>query len=176
MGLIANNMANGFSGRVFGLAKASFAAGMFSIIDNARVFGQITSVPQGMNGQSALRMTVKTGGNISARFQADLDLDAAVSATGNMSAAAEGEFDMIAEANVGLNGYASMDGEFDMIGDASGIGSMAANMDLLARPSANDIAQEVWNSKSIAFQGTGTLGKSVSNAESAAKLGAALSA
>lgn len=149
---------------------------MFNIIQNAACFGSITSVPQGYTDQKALKITVKTGGNISARFRGDLDSVANVTGSGNMAASVDGEFDMIADANVGANGYATFEGEFDMIGDLRAIGSMAANMDLLARPSANDIAQEVWNARSSAFQSAGTLGKSLSDAESAAKLGAALSA
>lgn len=83
---------------------------------------------------------------------------------------------MIGNGNVGANGYGLFDGEFDMTGAASGVGSMAANMDLLARPSANDIAQEVWNARASAFGGAGTLGKKLTDAEAAAKLAAALSA
>lgn len=176
MGLTANNMPNGFSGRVFGPAQGAFATGMISILSNAQVFGQITSIPQGMNNQSAVRMTVKTGGNISARFKADLDLSAAIQGAGLMSATLAAEAFWIANANVGLNGYASFDGDFDMIAGISAIGSMTANMDLLARPSANDIAQEVWNAQTAAFQSAGTTGKKLSDAESSAKLAAALSA
>ena len=179
MGLIANNLASGNPGRLFGAAQGALSSGMMSIIQNAACFGPggITSIPQGYNDpRKAIRMTIKVGGNISARFRSDLDSTADLKAIGNMEGLLDGEAFITADANVGLNGYASFDGEFDMSGTPSAIGSMAANMDLLARPSANDIAQEVWNSKVAAFQSTGTLGKSVSSAESAAKLGAALSA
>jgi hypothetical protein len=176
MGLTRNNVPNGFGGRLYGAAQGAFSRGFFSILNNAAMFGQITSVPQGMNGQNALRMTLKVGGNISARFRSESALTGSLSALGNMAATVLGEFDMIGNANVASNGYATFAAEADMIAAASGIGSMSANMDLLARPSANDIAQEVWNARSAAFTSPGTLGRKLTDAEAAAKLGAALSA
>ena len=176
MGLTANNMANGFGGRVFGLAQGAFARGMFSLFNNRAMFGAITSVPQGYNGVAGLRMTFSVGGNISARFIGEFDMHGVMVATGNMAATATGEFDMIANGNVGSNGYATFAGEFDMTADVSALGSMSANMDLLARPSANDIAQEVWNAQAAAFAAAGTLGKKLSDAKAAADLAAALSA
>ena len=169
-------MPNGYGGRVFGLAQGAFAPGMFSLFNNRAMFGSITSVPQGYNGISGLRITFAVGGNISARFIGEAALIAAMAGQGNMEAAVEGEFDLVAAGNVGLNGYASFDGEFDLTAAVSGVGSMAANMDLIARPSANDIAQEVWNAQAGAFQSAGTLGKKLSDAKAAADLAAALSA
>lgn len=178
MGLTANNLASGNPGRLFGAAQGALSSGMMSIIQNAACFapGGITSIPQGYNNQNAIRMTVKTGGMISARFRGDLDSVSAISAAGNLNAVLPAESFFTGNGNVALNGYATLASEFDMIGDSSAIGFMQANMDLLARPSANDIAQEVWNSRVTAFQSSGTLGKSLSSAEAAAKLGAALSA
>jgi hypothetical protein len=176
MGLTANNLQSGNPGRFYGAAQASFAFGMGNIIQNAICFGSLSSVPQGYNNQYAIKIPVKTGGMISARFRGDLDSTALLTASGNIAALLAAEAFLTANGNVGLNGYASFDGEFDMIALASAIGSMQANMDLIARPSANDIAQEVWNSRVTAFQSAGTLGKSLSSAEAAAKLGAALSA
>ena len=177
MGLTANGVFNGFGGRLFGAAQGAFSRKPFSLFNNRAMFGSQTSVPQGYtNPLNALLMTFAVSGNISARFMPEAEFTAAMNAKGNMSAALEGEFDVIAGGNLATNGYATFTGEFDMSGDLSAIGFMSANMDLIARPSANDIAQEVWNAQASAFQTTGTLGKSLSSAESAAKLGAALSA
>lgn len=178
MGLTANNLASGNPGRLFGAAQGALSSGMMSIIQNAACFapGGITSIPQGYNNQNAIRMTVKTGGMISARFRTDFGATANLIGGGNIAAILAAKSFFIANANVAINGYATFAGEFNMISNISAIGNMSANMDLLARPSANDIAQEVWSSKVTAFQITGTLGKSLSSAESAAKLGAALSA
>lgn len=129
-----------------------------------------------MNGQTALRMTVKTGGNISARFPSYSSYTADVRGAGNLPAVMAGVFSLTANGNVGSNGYALFAGEFTLDVEITAIGAMAANMDLLARPSANDIAQEVWNSKNAAFVAPGTLGSTISSTEKAAKLAAALSA
>lgn len=177
MGLTANGVLNGYGGRLFGVAQGAFAKGMASVIHNAAEFGPITSVPQGYNNPlTALRMTITVGGNISARFSAELNATAELVAIGNMAASVDGEFNLVADGNVGLNGYATFEGEFDVTAAASSIGNMAANMDLIARPSANDIAQEVWNAQSAAFQSAGTLGKKLSDTKAAADLAAALSA
>jgi hypothetical protein len=177
MGLTRSHNTAGFSGRLFGVAQGAFAPGMISILNNRAEFGSITSIPQGYNNPlKALRMTVGVGGNISARVDLEAEMVASLTALGSMAGLFDAEAEMTAEGNVGLNGYALFDGEFDMTAVASAIGSMNANMDLIARPSANDIAQEVWNSRVTAFQSAGTLGKSLSSAEAAAKLGAALSA
>lgn len=177
MGLKANGISNGFGGRLFGAAQGAFARPPLNLFNNRAMFDSKTSVPQGYtNPLDALLMTFAVSGNISARFIPETEMTATMSAQGNMSAALEGEFDVIANGNLATNGYATFTGEFDMTGESSAIGSMSANMDLIARPSANDIAQEVWNAQASAFQTTGTLGKSLSSAESAAKLGAALSA
>ena len=177
MGLTRSNNTAGFSGRLFGSAQGAFSRGMFSLFNNAAMFGQITSIPQGYNDPlRAIRMTMKVGGNISARFMPEATATAVLTAIGNMDATVTGEFDMIGNANVALNGYASFDAEADLVAGISAIGSMSANMDLIARPSANDIAQEVWSIQSGAFLAPGTTGKKLSDAKAAADLAAALSA
>ena len=176
MGLTANGVLNGFSGRLFGAAQGAFASGMVSAYHNATSFGQITSVPQGHNSQNAIRMTVKVGGNVSAKARAEAEFDADIRGAGNLEATLSGEFDMIAAGNVASNGYAVFEAEADMVAGLSAIGSMSANMDLLARPSANDIAQEVWNAAKSGLTSPGTTGKALVDAEAAAKLAAALSA
>lgn len=121
-------------------------------------------------------MTVKVGGNVSAKARAEAEFDADIRGAGNLEATLSGEFDMIAAGNVASNGYAIFEAEADMVAGLSAIGSMSANMDLLARPSANDIAQEVWNAAKSGLTSPGTTGKALVDAEAAAKLAAALSA
>ena len=146
-------------------------------VENAQAFGGITSIPQGYNDPAkALVPTLRTGGNISARFNGEADLVADLGAFGNVSGTFAGEVDMIADGNVLSNGYATFAGEFDMTGDLKGQGNMSAGFDILARPSAFDIAQEVWNGAATAYAGTGTMGKEVQDGKKAAKLAAALSA
>ena len=176
MGLTRNNLPSGNPGRVFGAAQGAFAPGLFSHIANAATFGQQTTVPQGMNTQDALRMSLKVGGNIAAKARAESDMSASVKGAGQLVATMDAEAFWIANANVALNGYATFALEADMLAAITAIGAMAANMDLLARPSAADIAQEIWNAPRSGYQGSGTMGRVLSDAEKAAKLAAALSA
>ena len=83
---------------------------------------------------------------------------------------------MIGNANVYFNGAATFASEADMVAMLGATGNITANMDLLARPSAFDIAQEVWNGATTAYSSAGTMGKAQTDAVSAAKLAAALSA
>jgi len=146
-------------------------------VANALAFGQITSVPQGYNDPAiALVATIHTGGNIAARFRPEGDLAADLKAFGQMSGICAGEADFIANGNVLSNGYATFAGEADMTADLRGRGNMEANFDILARPSAFDIAQEVWNATATGYNGAGTMGKEVQDGKKAAKLAAALSA
>jgi hypothetical protein len=146
-------------------------------IENAQAFGSRTSVPQGYNDPAkALVPTIKTGGNISARFQGEAFLTAALGGQGNVAATFAGEFDLIAEGNVLSNGYATFAGEFDMTAAITAQGNMEANFDILARPSAFDIAQEVWNGAATGYNGDGTMGKEVQDAKKAAKLAVFFSA
>lgn len=177
MGLTANGIPNGFSGQLKGVAQAAFAKGMQSTIQNAAAFGQITSVPQGYNApMKAILPTIKVGGNISAKATLSTFFSADVKAVGNLSAEVLLETDMIANANVAINGYATMLLETDMTANITAIGNMSASMDLIARPSAFDIANEIWNARPADFGNPNTMGKKLSDAEAAAKLAAALSA
>jgi hypothetical protein len=146
-------------------------------VENAQSFGQITSVPQGYNDPArALVPTIKTGGNISARFQGEAFYTADVRAFGNMAATFAAEATFTVENNVLFNTSATFAAEADMTVDLRATGNMSANFDILARPSAFDIAQEIWNAQASGYTGTGTMGKEVQDAKKAAKLAAALSA
>jgi hypothetical protein len=133
-------------------------------ITNGRAFGSVASVPQGYNSPSALAMPLVTGGQISARFRADAFYTADLRGIGNISATASAEADMIAGANVLLNGYATFAGEAFWTASIRAQGNMSANMDILARPSAFDISQEVWQSKAVAYNAAGTMGAKVNAA------------
>ena len=146
-------------------------------IANAAAFGGMASQPQGYNNLSrALVPTLKTGGNISARMSPSSTMTADLKADGNMAAAVSGVAGFTANGNTLANGYATFSGIANMTAAATAIGNMSAAMDILARPSAFDIAQEVWNGAATGYAGTGTMGKELQDAKKAAKLAAALSA
>jgi hypothetical protein len=163
--------------KMLGGTDFAFQMRQKGFVDNAASFGQRTSIPQGYNDPArALVSTIKTGGNISARFMGEAFVTASLGALGQMAATLAGEAFFTAQGNVLLNGSATFAGEFHMIADLRGTGNMEANFDILSRPSAFDIAQEVWNGVATGYNGTGTMGKEVQDAKKAAKLGAALSA
>jgi hypothetical protein len=145
---------------------------------NRTVFGRLVSAPQGYtNPTRALLPTFGVSGNIAARFQTrDPGMTVDLKALGQMAGTLAGEADMTCDANVFANGYATFAGVGDMVVDLRGIGNISASFDVLARPSAFDIAQEVWNGAATAYTGTGTMGREVQDAKKAAKLAAALSA
>lgn len=146
-------------------------------VANAQAFGEITSIPQGYNDPArALVPTLATGGNISARFPGESTLTADLVATGNMAASLDAEASLTAAGNVLSNGYATFAADATLTASIKATGNMAAAMDILARPSAFDIAQEVWNGAATGYTGTGTMGKELQDAKKAAKLAAALSA
>jgi hypothetical protein len=146
-------------------------------VENAQAFGSRTSIPQGYNDPEIAPVpTIKTGGNIAARFIGTAIYTADVGAAGNIEASFQGEAEFDADLNVFSNMYASFVGEFDMTADVRGQGNMSAQFDIISRPSAFDIAQEVWNGAASGYNGTGTMGKELQDAKKAAKLAAALSA
>jgi hypothetical protein len=146
-------------------------------VANGMHFGQTTSVPQGYNDPArSLTPTIKTGGQIAARAQGEAAVAADLKATGNIAGLMDAEADLVGNANVYFNGSGTFDAEADMTAALGATGNITATMDLLARPSAFDIAQEVWNGAATAYDSAGTMGRKVNAAEKAARLAAALSA
>ena len=174
--MLTRNNSN-FSITFLGGALGGVGPRQKGFVANALAFGEITSIPQGYNDPArALVSTIRTGGNIAARFRPEADMAADLKAFGQMIGTFAGEADFFADGNVLSNGSATFAGEADMTADLRGRGNMEANFDILARPSAFDIAQEVWNATATGSNGTGTMGKEVQDGKKAAKLAAALSA
>lgn len=160
------------SGGVFGMRIDPIGP-----ICNAIAFGSKTSIPQGYNDATrALVPPLQTGGNIAARVAGEGFVVADIGAFGQMGGTFAGDSDFIADGNVYANGYGTFAGEADFIAAMSGVGNMEADFDILARPSAFDIAQEIWNAPTSGYTGAGTMGKELQDAKKAAKLAAALSA
>lgn len=136
-------------------------------ISNALAFGSKTSVPQGYTSiPRGITPTLQTSGNIAARLGSEYALQGALTGIGNMAATADVEFSMTAFGNVLGNIYAGISFAVDMTGDLKAQGNIAANIDWAARPSAFDIAQEVWNAQATAFNTAGTMGKKLNDAGS----------
>lgn len=166
----------GTPGNFRGLGIAALSQPMAGSVALARVFGAVASVPRGYGSERAIRLPLRTNGETAARFDGVFSFAAALTATGNMTAAFGVETDLTPEGNVLLNGYVTFALEIDLTADLRGRGNVAAVFDIPGRPTAFDIAQEVWAAQQAAFTTTGTMGKAQSDAVSAAKLAAALSA
>lgn len=114
---------------------------------NAMAFGRDTSWPQGY--QSVRRAMVpplrSDSGQIAVRLGLDLDLTADLRATGNAEASFAVEVDMTADALMRSNVAVAFAVDLDLTASLRAAGNMAARFDLVGRPSAVDIAQEVWN-------------------------------
>lgn len=163
--------------RFFGGALGGARIKQKGFVENGAAFGSRTSIPQGYNDPArALTPTLKTGGNIAARLAGFATATADLRAMGNMAATLAGTSDFDADGNVLSNGAATFAPEATMTVDLRARGNMNAAFDILARPSAFDIAQEIWNGAATSYTGAGTMGKEVQDAKSAAKLAAALSA
>jgi hypothetical protein len=112
-------------------------------------------------------MPVKTGGNVSARFFGDSALSASIEATGVLAATLQGEGQFNASGQMGAAMYATLTGEGNFSATITALGNMAANLDAGARPSAFDVAQEVWQSQAAAYNAAGTMGQKVNSSGAA---------
>lgn len=132
-------------------------------------FGSSVSRPQGRNSiTDALTPPIKDGGNIAVRMIAETAMTTDLKAFGQMAVSYDVEATMSVNANILGNIYVSFQPEATMTVDLKAIGNMAVSFDILARPSAFDIAQEVWNASAAGYNNAGTMGEKVNSAGSAA--------
>ena len=118
---------------------------------NARMFGADASWPQGY--QSVLAAMVPPIGNdspqMAATLRMGLDLAGAADGIGQAAASLEFGLDLTAGANILMSGYATIAFDMDLTAAPIAFAQAAAVLDWVSRPTASDIAQEVWNSFSI---------------------------
>lgn len=115
-------------------------------IANAKDNGRDSSWPQGY--QSVLRALVPplaTSGQLAITQRLALDLAPDVRAQGNMAAAPALDVDMTIAANVLQNLAAEVGIDIDLTAAIRAVANMSALVDMLGRPSAVDVSQEVWN-------------------------------
>jgi len=119
-------------------------------IGNAMAFGNDTSWPQGY--QSVIRARLPPlveSGQAAARLVIDLSLLAEPNGIAQAAASLAMDLAASAGANYLASAYATMSMSVSLTADAIGIAQASATLDWIARPSAGDIAQEVWNSFTI---------------------------
>lgn len=116
------------------------------LYSNAGFFGTDTSWPQGYTQVTrALVPPLAASGQIAARLSLSTDMTANLRGLANMSTSIPVDVDMTANANMRLNASATFTVAVDMTAGIRADANMSATFDLVGRPSAVDIAQEVWN-------------------------------
>ena len=136
--------------------------------ENACFAGQDVSVPGGYTQASrALVPSFKNTGKIAVRFVGEQFTSLGLNGVGNMATTMTGEGSTTFTGQRGATLAVTMQGSGGMAVQARGIGSMSIVMDAGARPSAFDIAQEIWQSNASAYNATGTMGQKLNGAGSA---------
>jgi hypothetical protein len=147
--------------------------------DNLLRFGGRVSVPNGY--QSAYRAVVPTFKEteyMAVRMAGQGAASFAAQGVGSMATTMAGEGSTVFDGQKGGTLGVTMTGEGTMTAFVRGIGKMGVAMDAGSRPSAFDIAQEVWQSQKANYNAAGTMGNGLNNASSGgvdyAALGAAV--
>lgn len=131
----------------------------------ACTIGATVSDPQGYNYQYAISMPRNTGYEIAAisRGQGTMIVSSQY-ALEKGSGTFSGIGTMIADMHTAEATSAIMQGEGFMIADALSLEKDSAIFDAGARPSAGDIAQEIWMSQSSTYMTPNTMGKKLNDA------------
>lgn len=142
-------------------------ANAIRLFENAR-FGQKVSLPQGYQQASrAILPSLITTDFISARIKGDSSfVNTQISIAQRMSAFLDGEGFVNPNAEVGKTMWATITGEGNLAGDARMTVRMSATLDAGSRPSAFDIAQEVWQGQAANYNAAGTMGNKLNSAGS----------
>ena len=132
---------------------------------NAQWAGQDVSIPNGY--QSAAKATVpsfKTSSKMSWRVRGNTDTSWNINAIGTLSSTMVGEGTTTFNGQMGASLFSTLVGEGNVSVAARGIGKLSVIIDAGIRPSAFDIAQEVWQSQKTAYNSVGTMGNALNNA------------
>ena len=170
MGLITNSLPNKF--QVSGGAHVSrFLKQQESkqrLRENFNSFGQYVSFPLGYQAVSkALLPSLKETSQIAAIISGEGEFDnLSVSVIVSLTAEIVGEGTLEPDAEVGKTLGAELVGSGTLLADARILASMSATVDAGARPSAFDIAQEVWQGQKASYNTPGTMGNAVNSAGS----------
>lgn len=136
--------------------------------ENFSGFGQRTSMPQGY--QSAARAvipTLKESWDMFVSFRGVGDFIASADVLEQMQVSFLGEGTTVFNAQHAISSTVFMSGEGTFIGGMRQLEQMQAAFDSGARPSAFDIAQEIWQSQATAYNAPGTMGNKLNAAGAA---------
>jgi hypothetical protein len=132
---------------------------------NAQWVGQDVSIPNGYQSVArAFTPSFKTSSKMAMYIQGSGDISFSVYGIGTLGATLIGVGSTVLNAQMGASIYTTLQGSGNVSVDARGIGTMTVNIDAGSRPSAFDIAQEVWQSQKTAYNSAGTMGNALNNA------------
>jgi hypothetical protein len=94
------------------------------------------------------------------------DITAGLLGKGNLSATLQGDSTITAGANLASNMTCVLQGDSLVTASPSAKGNLSATLDAGERPSAFDIAQEIWQSKKSVYNAPGTMGNALNSAGS----------
>lgn len=136
--------------------------------ENSVFSGQDVSIPKGYTQASRASVpSFKNTGKIAIRMVGEQTAAFPVFGVGRMSVTMQGEGSTTFTGQRGATIGVTLQGSGSMTVQARGIGSMSIQMDAGARPSAFDIAQEIWQSNAASYNAAGTMGQKLNGAGSA---------
>ena len=135
-------------------------------LNNGIAFGMKVGRPYGYNGLNGWCLPVQPGGFIRATLSGSSDFLTIISCIANMHATLSGEGTLTPGINAAYNMYCTLIGEGNLTSDLKAKAWMWATLDAGARPSAFDIAQEIWQAQASQYNSEGTLGNKVNESGS----------
>ena len=131
-------------------------------------FGSTTSRPQGYSNIKAIAMPLIENSNMACRMFGDSSFTITGGITvETLACDMLGEGTMVTNASGAITMYCNMLGEGTFTGTPRVLENMTCTMDAGVRPSAFDIAQEIWQSQASAYNAAGTMGNRVNAAGAA---------
>ena len=135
---------------------------------NALAFGRDVSVPEGYQSiKRAMVPPLLTSGKIASRSRIDVDSTGQLFADGLLTGAASFDIDATVSGNVASNGQVAFALDVDATASIRALGNCSVVVDIIGRPSAFDIAQEIWQAQASAYNAPGTMGARVNAAGAA---------
>lgn len=131
---------------------------------NAGLFGNTTSFPVGYRGQYAICMPLENNDYLAIIIRGDSSVSAQIMQYEECNATIIANSTVIANivSKENLVGLAQGTSDGEVVGYVREL--LTANVDTGARPSAFDIAQEIWHSKVTSYDSDGTMGKLLNSA------------
>lgn len=137
------------------------------IVNNGLAFSTKVGRPYGYNGINGFLLPVNPSGFIRATLLGGTSFTPSILSIGNMSATIRGEGAITPDINAAYNMRLTLTGVGSITPQLKAKAWMYSAIDAGARPSAYDIAQEIWQSKSSNYNSTGTMGNKINGAGNA---------